>query len=97
MPFGNRKNIFDDLFSSVILKFRKYHPSGNLEFHKLGIFQSLKLRNLMGRILQISLKLNVTSNTLGCNEVTAQHVCGQSRLEMIYVAQQAYLKMIPSR
>jgi len=44
----------------------KYHPSGNLKFNNLGTFQSFKLRNFMGKIPQISLKLNVTPNTLGC-------------------------------
>jgi len=30
---------------------KKYHPSGYLKFNNLGIFQSLKLRNLIGKIL----------------------------------------------
>jgi len=47
-------------------KFKKYHPSGNLKFNNLGIFKSLKLRNLMDKIRRISLKLNFTPNTLGC-------------------------------
>jgi len=48
MPFGNRKkNILEDLFSSILSKFQKYHPSGNLKFNKSGIFKSLKLRNFM--------------------------------------------------
>jgi len=48
MPFGNRKkNILEDLFSSVLSQFKKYPPSGNLKFNHLGIFQSLKLRILM--------------------------------------------------
>jgi len=55
----------EDLFSSVLSQFKKYRPSGNLKFIDLDIFQSLKLRILMGKILQISLKLNFTSNTLG--------------------------------
>jgi len=59
------KNILEDLLSSVLLQFKKYHPSGNLKFNNLGIFQSLQLRNLMGKILRISLKLNLTPNTLG--------------------------------
>ena len=46
MPFGNRKkNILEDLFSSVFYNSEKYHPSENLEFNNLGIFLSLKLRN----------------------------------------------------
>ena len=39
-------------------QFDKYHPSGNLKFNNLGIFQSLKLRILMEKFLSISLKLN---------------------------------------
>jgi len=66
MPFGNRKNILKDLFSSVLSQFKKYHPTGNLKFNNLGTFQSLKLRILMEKILRISLKLNFTKNTLGC-------------------------------
>jgi len=41
-----KKNL-EDLFSSVLSRFKKYHPSGNLKFNNLGIFQSLKLRILM--------------------------------------------------
>jgi len=48
MPFGNRKkNILEDLSSSVLSLFEKYNPSANLKFNNLGIFQSLKLRILM--------------------------------------------------
>jgi len=32
------KNIFQDLFSSVLSQFRKYQPSGNLKLNNLGIF-----------------------------------------------------------
>jgi len=67
IPFGNRKeNILDDLFSSVLSLFKKYLPSRSLKFKNLGIFQSLKLRILVEKIFQISLKLNFTPNTLGC-------------------------------
>jgi len=52
--------------SLVLSAFKKYHPSGNLKFNYLGIFQSSKLRILMEKILSISLKLNFTPNTLGC-------------------------------
>jgi len=45
---------------------KKYHPSGNLKFNNLGIFPSLKLRILMGKIPPIPLKLNFTLNTLRC-------------------------------
>jgi len=50
-------------------QFKKYQPSGNLKFHNLGISQSLKLRNLMGKVLRISLKRNFTPNSLGCYEL----------------------------
>jgi len=42
-----KKNILEDLFSSVLSQFKKYHPSGNLKFNYLGISQSLKLCILM--------------------------------------------------
>jgi len=45
-------------------QFKKYHPSRNLKFNYLGIFQSLKLRILMDFFL-ISPKLNFPQNTLG--------------------------------
>jgi len=54
-----KKNIFEDLFSSVLSQLKKYHPSG-------GILKSLKLRILDRKILPISLKLNFIPNTLGC-------------------------------
>jgi len=47
MPFGNIKNIFEDLFSSVLSQFKKYQPSGNLKFYNLGILKSLKLHILV--------------------------------------------------
>jgi len=46
-------------------QFKKYHPSGNLKLTILGIFQSLKWRILVEKILPISLNLNFTPNTLG--------------------------------
>jgi len=70
MQFGNRKNILDDLSSSVLSQFKQYHPSGNLKFDNLDIFQSLKFRILMETILLISLKLNLTPNTFGCHWLT---------------------------
>jgi len=67
MPFGNRKkNILEDLFSSVFLQFKKYHPSGNLKFINLGILQSLKFCILIEKFPAIALKLNFTLITLGC-------------------------------
>jgi len=59
------KIILEDLFSSVLSQFEKYHPAGNLKFSYLGIFQSLKLRILVEKILSISLKLHFSPNTLG--------------------------------
>jgi len=47
------KNILEDLFSSVLSQFKKYHPSGNLKFDNLGIFQSFKLRILAEKIFLI--------------------------------------------
>jgi len=57
------KFILENCFSSVLPKYQKYHHSGNPKFNNLVIFQSLKLRNRMGKIL--SLKLNFTPNNLG--------------------------------
>jgi len=65
MPFGTEKNILEDLFSAALSQL-KYHLSGNLRFNYLGIFQSLKLSILVGKIVRISLELNFTPNTLGC-------------------------------
>jgi len=65
-----KKNILEDLFSSVLSQFKKYHLSGNLNFNNLGIFQCLKLRISMEKFLPISLKL-FTPNTLGGFGLTA--------------------------
>jgi len=40
MPFDNLKNYFEDIFSSVMSQFKKYHPCGNLKFNYLGLFGS---------------------------------------------------------
>jgi len=50
MPFGDRKFILQNFFSSI--QFKKYHPSGNLKLKYLGIFQSLKLRISIEKSLQ---------------------------------------------
>jgi len=63
---ATEKNIFQDLSSSVLSQFKKYHPSGNSKCYYLGILKSLKLRILVRKMLLISLKLNFTPNTLGC-------------------------------
>jgi len=58
MPFENRKkNILESFFSLVLSQLKKYHPSGNLKFNNLDIFQSLRIPILMGKVLPISLKL----------------------------------------
>jgi len=44
--------ILEDLFSSVLSPFKKYHPSGNLKSNNLGIFQSLKLRIFVEKSFQ---------------------------------------------
>ena len=62
MPFGNRNKI-EDLFSSVLSQLKNITPLETR--NNLDIFQSLKLRNLMGKIFRISLKLNFAPNTLG--------------------------------
>jgi len=86
-----KKNILEDLLSSVLSQFEKYHPSGNLEFHYLDISQSLKLHILKGKILSISLKLNFTPNTLGGYGLT--DVCprylnlGESTIIFGYISQ----------
>ena len=50
----------------MLSQFKKYHSSGNLKVNYLGVFQSSKLRNFMGKILRYSIQLNFTQNTLGC-------------------------------
>ena len=64
-------------YTVITLNPAVFLPFGNLKIHNLGIFQSLELRNLMGKFLQISLKLNFTPNTLSCFglkwEVTLTH------------------------
>jgi len=50
-----------------LTQLKNYHLSLNQKFNNLDIFQSLKLRILMGEKLPISLELNFTPNTLGGN------------------------------
>jgi len=88
MPFGNKKkNILRDLFSSVLSQYKKYHPSGNVKFISLSIFQSLKLRILIEKFILISPKLKFSANTLGCYGLTQPYltlklgyVCGNPDL-----------------
>jgi len=65
MPFGNRKKYFRGTFQISIVTIERISPPGNLKFNYLGIFQSLKLRISMEKILSIFLKLNFTLNILG--------------------------------
>jgi len=47
MPFGNIKKIFWRIFPVQYgHNLKKFHPSENLTFHNLSIFQSLKFRIL---------------------------------------------------
>jgi len=66
MPFRNGKNNLEDLFSSVLSKFKKISPLWKPKINNFGIFQTLKLSNSIGKICQMSLKLNFSRNTLGC-------------------------------
>jgi len=80
MPFGNRKIYFRGSFQFSIVQIKKkYHHPGNMEFNYLGIFQSLKLRISIEKILLISLKLNFTPNTLGCYGLISYYIVGMSR------------------
>jgi len=65
----------------VLSQFKKYHPSGNLELNNAGIFQSLKLRILMEKIISISLKLKFTPNTLGCYGLVYGDIHNSSKLK----------------
>jgi len=54
MPLGNRKKYFRGSFQfSIVTIKKKYISSGNLKFHYLGIFQSLKLRIFVKKIISI--------------------------------------------
>jgi len=55
-------------------QFKNYHPSGNLIFNNLDIFKSSKLRILMEKIFPVSLKLNLTTNTLGGYGLTYENL-----------------------
>jgi len=67
-----RQKKIEDLFSSILSHFKACHRSGNLKFNNLGIFQSLKLRILVEKILPISFTLNFTPNTFGCYGLTGR-------------------------
>ena len=70
-----KRNTLEDLFSPALSQFKKYHPSRNLKFNYLGISKSFKLRILKETFLLISLKLNFTPNTLGCNGLSLGNLC----------------------
>jgi len=57
--------ILEDLLSSVLSRFKKFQPSGNLKFNILGIFQNFKLRNLMRKIRRIFFQLKSHSKYFG--------------------------------
>jgi len=69
MPVGNSEKRYLRVFSVQYRHNSKNiaPPPGNLKFDYLGIFQSLKLRISLGKILPISLQQNFTPNTLGCH------------------------------
>jgi len=73
MPFGNRKFILEDLFSSVFSQFKNYHPFGNVKFINSDIFQSLKYRILMGK-KSFQILLAFTPNTLGCSGLSRAYL-----------------------
>jgi len=51
---ATEKSILEHLFSSALSPFKDYHPSGNLKFNYLGVFQSLKLCILVEKNPSIS-------------------------------------------
>jgi len=61
-----QKKIFQRIFIAHYCPNLKNKPSEHLKFNNLGVFQSLKLHSLMGKILKISLDLNFFLNTMGC-------------------------------
>jgi len=60
-----KKNILEDVFSSVLSLLKIYHPPENLKFIYLGILQSLKLRISIRKILSMSLKSLISLQILG--------------------------------
>jgi len=61
-----QKKYFRGSFQFSFVTIKKISPPGNHTFNYLGIFQILKLRISIEKILSISLKLNFTPNTLDC-------------------------------
>jgi len=89
------KKILEDLFSSVLSEFKKYHPFGNLDFDNFGIFRNLKLRILMGKILPISVNLNYPPNTLGCYGLIRVRVLHLMHMPIAKLAKSAKLPKNP--
>ena len=59
MTFAKRKfHLRGTIQISIVTILKKYHPSRNVKFNNLGIFQSLKLCILMEKILSIQAKFN---------------------------------------
>jgi len=78
-----QKFLLEDLFSSVLLQFKKYHPSGNLKFNNLGIFQSFKLRYLMKKFFKFLLSqisLQIIRAVMGFNHLCSVLHCLLSHL-----------------
>jgi len=44
------KSVLEDLFSSVLSQFKKYHSSENLKLNNVGIFPKLKIAYFNGKI-----------------------------------------------
>jgi len=104
MPFGNRKkNILEDLLSSVLSQFKKYRHSWNLKFNNFGNFQSRKFRIFTGKIPLISLKLDFNQNTLCCYGLKSwSATCGQELEKQVFMAEERlitapYYKAMPRR
>jgi len=49
MPFGNKKNILEDIFSSVLPQFKKYHPPWKHQISLFSHFPKLKIAYFNGK------------------------------------------------
>jgi len=72
MPFGIRRNYFRESFQFSIVTIQKLLPPWKPGIYFLRNFPKLKIAyfNVKKKKTLISLKLNFTSNTLGCYELT---------------------------
>ena len=75
------KNSLEDPFSSVLSQFKKYRLSENLKFNNLSIFQNLKLRILMEKILPIFSKAKFHSKYSGVLWVKRRDFKGRGWLQ----------------